>query len=205
MIARNRFRNKLFIYYFSVFLVFTLCMVAYLYNREKNYRIGTLNDELFNITKITDNFLKTNNIYEKRNYYLIDSLVKILPQNELRITIINNTGNVLYDSFVKDWSTMRNHKDRPEVMESAYSDFGTAIRKSGTTSVDYYYYSRFYNKYFIRAAVIYDINIINFLATEKLFLIVILFSFFLIWMVLLFVTNKFAESVTKLKDFAVRD
>ena len=204
MIARSQFRNKLFIYYFSVFVAFTLVMVAYLYHREKNYRIGTLNDELFNITKITNNYLISNNIYENGNYHLVDSIVRIMPQEELRITIISPTGEVLYDSSVKDWSSMENHKERPEVMVSTYSDFGTAVRKSNTTGVDYYYYSRFYNRYYIRAALVYDINIENFLATEKIFLVVILFSFVVIWIILLLVTNKFGESVTKLKDFAVR-
>jgi two-component system, OmpR family, phosphate regulon sensor histidine kinase PhoR len=204
MIARSRFRNKLFIYYFSVFLLFTLVIVTYLYQREKKYRIETLNDELYNITRITDNYLKVNRIYEKSDYHMVDSLVKILPRDELRITIIGNTGIVLYDSFIKDWTTMGNHKNRPEIMESTYSGFGTTIRKSGTTGVDYYYYCRFYNKYYIRAAVIYDIKIINFLATGKMFLVVIFFSFISIWIVLLLVTNKFAESVTKLKDFAVK-
>ena len=89
-------------------------------------------------------------------------------------------------------------------MESTYSDFGTTIRKSGTTGVDYYYYCKFYNKYYIRAAIIFDINIVNFLRTEKMFLVFIFFSFISIWLLLLFVTNKFAESVTKLKDFAVK-
>ena len=69
------------------------------------------------------------------NYQIVDSLVKILPQDELRITIIGPTGNVLYDSSVKDWKTMANHKDRPEVMQSTYSDFGTTVRKSNTTGI----------------------------------------------------------------------
>jgi two-component system, OmpR family, phosphate regulon sensor histidine kinase PhoR len=204
MISRSRFRDKLFIYYFTIFLIFTLVIVSYLYYREKNFRIETLNDELYNISRITDKYLKANNIFEKGNFNLVDSLVKILPQDELRLTIIGNTGTVLYDSYVKDLTTMDNHKDRPEVMESTYSDFGTAIRESGTTGVDYYYYSRFYNKYYVRAAVIYDINIVNFLAASKAFLVVIFFFFILIWIVLLTVTNKFAESITKLKDFAVK-
>ena len=204
MIARSKFRNKLFIYYFSVFIVFTLVIVAYLYQREKKYRIETLNDELYNITKIINNYLYANSVYEKGDYQIVDSLVKILPQDELRITIIGPTGDVFYDSSVKNWKSMTNHKERQEVMQSTYSDFGTSVRKSTTTGIDYYYYSKFYNKYYIRAAVIYNINIVNFLATGKMFVVVIFFSFILIWIVLLIVTNKFGESVTKLKDFAIK-
>jgi two-component system OmpR family sensor kinase/two-component system phosphate regulon sensor histidine kinase PhoR len=204
MIPRSRFRNKLFIYYFSVFIVFTLVIVVYLYHREKKFRIETLNDELYNITKITNNYLTSNLIREKGNYHLVDSLVKILPQKELRITIIDASGKVLYDSTVESWEDMANHKGRPEVMEATYSDFGTSVRKSKTTGIDYYYYAKFYNKYYIRAAVIYDVNIINFLATEKMFIVVILFAFILIWIILVVVTRRFSESVTKLKDFAIK-
>lgn len=204
MIVRNKFRNKLFIYYFTVFIIFTLAIGVYIYQREKNYRIETLNDELYNITKITDNYLKSNLVMEKGNFHSVDSLMKIFPQNELRLTIISPDGKVLYDSSVKDWSTMANHKDRPEIMQSTYSDFGTEIRKSATTGANYYYYSKFYNKYYIRAALIYDINIVNFLAAGKMFIVVILVSFIIIWFVLLMVTNKFSESITKLKDFAIK-
>jgi two-component system, OmpR family, phosphate regulon sensor histidine kinase PhoR len=204
MIARNKFRNKLFIYYSGVFVIFTLVIVLYLYQREKKYRIETLNDELLNTTIITNNFITANRVFEKKNFAVIDSLVSILPQKELRITIISLSGEVLYDSFVKDWKNMVNHKDRPEIMQSTYSDFGTAIRKSNTTGVSYYYYSRLYSRYYIRPAVIYDINIVNFLSTEKMFLIVIFSLFLVIWSILIMVTNAFSDSITKLKDFAVR-
>lgn len=204
MLVQNSFKNKLFIYYFSVFVLFTLVIISYLYQHEKKFRIETLNDELNNITLTTHNYINANSVYESGNYIIVDSLVKILPHEDLRITIVSPTGSVLYDSFVTDWKAMGNHKDRPEVLQSTFSDFGSSVRKSNSTGVEYYYYSKFYNRYYIRAALVYNINIINFLSAEKMFIVVILIIFIAIWIVLLLVTNKFSESITKLKDFAIR-
>lgn len=203
MFSRNKFRNNLLFFYSAIFIVVALLIITYLYNREKEYRIETLNDELYNTTAIVDNFVKINSIYLTGNYQLLDSLKKLLPQKNLRISIIDTAGNVLFDSSVNEYERMENHKTRPEIIESGRSDYGTAIRKSGTTGKQYYYYAKFYNRYFIRAAIIYDINVSNFLKANLRLLIILLFFFVIVGIVLLIVTNKFGESVTRLKDFAI--
>jgi two-component system phosphate regulon sensor histidine kinase PhoR len=192
MITRNKFRNNLFLYYSSIFILFTLLILSYLYKREKEFRISSLNDELDNITRIIDNYIKKNSIYENGNWILADSLVKVLPPDNLRITVVHN------------WKSMENHKTRPEISESLYSDFGKTIRKSGTTGKEYYYFAKYYNRYYIRAAVVYDLKTINFLSIKKYFIIIVTLSFIAIWFVLLAVTNKFGKSIARLKDFAVR-
>jgi two-component system phosphate regulon sensor histidine kinase PhoR len=201
---RNSFRNNLFLYYSAIFLVFTVLIMGYLYKREKDYRIGTLNDELYNITRFTDNYIKSNSVYELKNYKILDSLTRLFPQPNLRISIISPEGVVLYDSFVHDWSTMENHLHRPEIEQSQRGEFGTTVRNSGTTNQEYYYYAKFYSRYFIRAALVYDLSTEDFLAAKKLFLVIVLVAFIGIWSVMLIITSRFSESITRLKDFAIR-
>ncbi len=201
---RNSFRNNLFLYYSAIFLVFTVLILGYLYKREKDYRSGTLNDELNNIAAFANNYLIANQIHETGNYSILDSLIPFFPQQNLRVSIIDPDGIVVYDSFVDDLKSMENHLNRPEIEKARKNKFGTNIRNSGTTGQEYYYYARFYTDYYIRAAVVYDGTTEHFLEARKFFLVVIFTAFIGIWSVMLIITNRFSESITKLKDFAIR-
>ncbi len=203
MFSKNKFRNNLLFFYSAIFLIVALLIITYLFRREKEYRISTLNDELYNITRIVDNYVNINSIYQTGNYHLIDSLNRLLPQSNLRISIIDTSGNVLYDSSVHEYGSMGNHRSRPEIIESERSDFGTAVRQSETTGQKFYYFSKRYDRYFIRSALIYDINVANFLKANLRFLLILLLFFIIIGAVIFLVTNKFGESVTRLKDFAI--
>ncbi len=145
---KNKFRNNLLFFYSAIFIVVALLIITYLYRREKQFRILTLNDELYNITRIVDNYLKINLIYESGHYQKIDSLNLLLPHSNLRISIIDTSGKVLYDSFVRDIEKMENHRTRPEIVESSNSEFGTAVRQSETTGQEYYYYAQILSELF---------------------------------------------------------
>jgi signal transduction histidine kinase len=204
MTGKESFRRKLFLYYFSIFLLFTAVIMAYQYSRERSIRIDALDNRLNDMSGLVDNYIRVNSLYDNGNYILIDSIFNLIPVPDLRITIIGIDGNVLYDSSVKDWDSMENHLHRPEVGKSLFSPYGTAVRKSASTGKNYYYFSRYFSTYYVRVAEEYNINIQGFLRREKMFLVFIAVVFAGIWALLSAVTRRLGQSITMLRDFAAR-
>lgn len=61
--------------------------------------------------------------------------------DDLRITLIDADGKVLFDSAVKEQS-LTNHMNRPEIAEAVSSGTGMGIRKSDTLSESVFYYAK---------------------------------------------------------------
>lgn len=195
------FSRKLFLSVISLFLAFAACFIAYQYQREKEYKIELLH------TQLQD--------YNARLYEKIDTLPGIQKEmnehirnhalQDLRVTVIDLRGNVLYDSYETDNSLLENHISRPEVKKALATGSGFDVRRtSETTGVPYFYSATRYNNYIIRSALPYNVSLINnlkadshylwFTAIVTLLLVVIFYKF----------TNKLGTSISQLREFAMR-
>ena len=195
------FRLRLFVSFATIFAIFTLLVLVFQYEREKNFKKEQLENTLDNITEIAHNYLVVNRIAATGNYHLMDSLLKIVPAPNIRLTVINTMGVVLYDSEVEDYGSMENHLSRPEVLEAHASGSGANIRKSATTGNSYYYYAREYPNYYIRTATLYDVGIRDLLHVEWLFVFYLALLFVITAVILLYTTRRFSEVVNKLRYF----
>ena len=72
---------------------------------------------------------------------LIDEGSFAQKTDNLRITLIDTDGKVLFDSTV-DGQSLANHLDRPEIAEALSSGIGMGIRKSDTLSESVFYYAK---------------------------------------------------------------
>ena len=198
------FRERLFFYFTAVFIVFTALILVFQYEREKEFKKEVLDRKLNIITEIIQRYISNNSIFETENYKSLNSVKAIIPDSNIRITVIDRKGVVLYDSEVEAFEKMENHLHRSEIQQSMTSEFGIKIRKSATTGNSYYYYSKFYENYFVRTATFYDIKIKKFLKAENLFLIYIITLFAVLLIILLLLTKNFSNSITKLRDFTIK-
>jgi signal transduction histidine kinase len=198
------FKRRLFLGYFGIFLLFMVLILTFQYHREKAIRIAALDSRLSDMAELVNNYIRANSLNETGNYLLTDSIFKLIPIPDLRVTIIAIDGKVLYDSSVDDLSSMENHLTRPEVGKSLYSPYGTAVRHSESTGKDYYYLSRYFNIHYVRLAEEYNINIKGFLKRERIFFVFMAIVFACIWALLAAVTRRMGKSITMLRDFAAR-
>lgn len=63
------------------------------------------------------------------------------PDAEVRLTLIQSDGTVIYDSVQSDVSQMQNHMDRQEVAAAVSGNPVSVIRKSDSTGNDFMYYA----------------------------------------------------------------
>ena len=201
---KRSFRGEIFLYYIIVFVLFSITVLAFQYKREKTYKTSQLENKLDNLTRITYNFIEKNALIAGNNLSRIDELIYIFPESNTRITVIDKQGKVLYDSFVEDYASMENHSARSEIVKAQAHGSGANIRNSSTTSIDYYYFARLYPNCFVRAALVYDVSVKDFLKTNRHFIVFMAILFVLVGGLLALVTIKLSDTITKLKEFALK-
>ncbi len=204
MPLRQSFRRTIFIYFITVFVFFTGAILLYQLNREKKYKREQLENTLETVAEVAYNYTELYGLYDSGDFKKADTLVYLVPQENIRITIIDKKGKVLYDSFVDEYDKMENHFDRPEIQKALYSGTGSNIRRSATTKQEFYYYARNFDEYFVRAAMLYDVQVVNFLKAERYFIFFIAAIFLIIWFAVNIITKRLSISITKLKDFAIK-
>jgi signal transduction histidine kinase len=203
MAKKISFRQRLFMNFSIIFAVFTILVLIFQFERERTFRRTNFEVTLDDITELTNHFIQKNGIHRSGSYQTIDSLVTILPESNIRITVISKKGDVLYDSEA-DAETMENHMDRPEVQEAIRAEFGSNIRESETTGNSYYYYARLYPDYLVRTAALYNVQVRDYLHVERIFIAYLVLLFVIVSLALMILTRRFSETITKLKEFSIR-
>ena len=186
------FMNKLILkshfwrYYLPVFLIFSITVLAFQYSREKKYKSDLLDTKLDDLNNMLFLYLESSN----SSFEKFDSTILISPYKDIRITIIDLKGKVLYDNVIKNVELMENHLLRKEIQEARKFKIGSDIRTSKTNNKPYYYYANRFKNYYIRSSVNYDMNILSILSPDNLFLYFWLLLTFFVITSLFYLSNR---------------
>ena len=192
------FSRKLFL---SVISLFAICFIAYQYQREREYKIELLN------TKLQD---YNSRLYEQLENQpldseIIDGYINNHILEDLRVTLIDAQGNVVYDSYPSHNNQMENHLNRPEVQKAIKHGNGYDVRRtSETTGVPYFYSATHYKDYIVRSALPYNVSLINNLQADPHYLWFTVIVTLLLMIIFYKFTNKLGTSISQLREFAMR-
>lgn len=207
----SSFAQTLLLSVLSLFFFFFLCIVSYQYQREKEYKIGLMHQKLedYNLQIIEELKKDTQISEEKPSPELEHFLTHFAPSQflpQLRITLINQQGKVIYDNRKKGYRDFEDHRERPEVKKALQNGTGYNVRRfSETIGTEFFYVAtRAPDGYIVRSALPYGATLNNSLKIDYGFIsfaILLLLSLIIIFYMII---CKIDISITRLREFTLK-
>ncbi len=198
------YRKKFFIYFSVIIAVFTVGIIVFEQNRVKHERMANLENIMDVYAETVHRYISENRLYEKDSLMAVSELLSYLPDDGVRLTIIDWQGNVMYDNTLLA-DTMGNHLQRPEIQKAIMQQSGTHVRVSSTNNVKYMYYAKKYDEgYFVRVALPYDIKVKPVLGAKNDFVYYILLFFMVCVLMMNYFAKRFSKSIKELREFSLQ-
>lgn len=182
---------------FFMFLGFTVCFLLFQYQREREFAQEKLNNVLSNYNYQLFRKCQQSTDINKTVISFMDDI----PQKDLRVTIIDPSGDVLFDNSGTD--EFNNHNDRSEVRKARLYNEGFAIRSSESTGKRYFYSASNIGGYIYRSALPYDPYVRGILTVNKDFIYFMALMTLIFFFVLSRFTFSIGKTISKLRDFAL--
>lgn len=187
------YKTRLYFNFGLIVLAFMFITVLFQLEREKRHKTEEFRARLSAYSEMIDAYLEQDS----------DTLevADMLPAN-LRFTIIDNEGQVVFDNVVDQVEKLSNHSDRPEILSARTKGSGFAIRKSSSTKTDYLYYAhRTDANAYIRLALPYSVQLSDVLKGGNIYFYGLGVLFIVILLLLLYKTEKFNQVMNALRRF----
>lgn len=198
------FSRQLFLSVIALFLAFVICFIAFQYRREKDYKVELLNTQLQNYNDRMSDFLR---IQDTLHIDMLNVYVKTHHMDNLRVTVINKDGEVMFDNLGKTPSEFNNHLTRQEIKQALKKGSGFDIsRISESVGGKFFYSAKYYDDLgiIIRSALPYNINLARDLKADSHYIwFALIISLVLIGIFYSF-THKLGMSIKQLQQFAMK-
>ncbi|MFZ4456824.1 MAG: sensor histidine kinase [Bacteroidales bacterium] len=194
------FHKRLFYSIFVLALLFVVIVSVFQYQREKYFREQVLSEKLNRYNSLVLFEIKHNGINEAS----FGQISNLLDLSELRLTIINIHGKVLYDNQKHDVAAMKNHLDRPEIIDAEKFGHGYAIRYSSSVNREYFYSAQKYGDLYIRTALPYNTETIKQLQVDNQFIYFLIVLFLIILSTVYRFSYILGRNISRLREFVSR-
>lgn len=133
----TRFRMKLTLTILGLISLVLLLMGVYFAKVLENSYLQSLHELLYRESRLLAQVVRFPEVFSQQGS-LANQVEQIAPTEDVRVTVINNDGSVLYDSY-STARGMENHLDRPEFRMALQGETGMSRRFSETLGEDMLY------------------------------------------------------------------
>lgn len=188
----------------SMFLLMVGVFIFVEHTREKEFKVELLKDKLNDYNNNLNEYLIKEN---DTTFVLIDQYIKKHSLSNLRVTVINTQGEVMYDNLYKNYKAMNNHLLRHEIIDALKHGTGYDVdRRSNTLDQEYFYVATYFpnQKYIVRSAMPYDKELVNTLTADMRFIWFTLAIAFMLSLLLYRFVHRLTTNIKKLQSFATK-
>ncbi len=216
------FQQRLVTSFVVVFALFTVGIVVFEHHRVRRYKTEALEERLDAYAGQVATFLSLRPLAKANGNELeefsshrglktpgekggnLEEVLSLMPP-ELRLTLVQRGGRVLYDNKI-DPASMDDHSGRPEIVAAAAAGQGTSIRTSDSSGDDYLYYARDDGSGIItRVALPYNIEVRSLLKPDNAFLYYVVTLFVVGLLFILYLGRYFGASVKRLREHEAKE
>lgn len=192
------FHHKVLVSLLALCWALVTVFTIFQYHREKIFRSALMNMELqMHNDRIIDDMEKGEDIAS------VASRIRT-PVPHLRLTMIDNNGNVIYDNNDRTPFPETNHNNRPEVIKARKNGSGYSVeRHSQSDDADYFYSATLMpDGSVVRSAAPYDHVLRDFLKADSSFLWIMLAVTMAVSIAGYFIARRITTSISNLNSFA---
>jgi len=218
MVKSKSFQKNLLVSIGGIFLLFAICFSVYQYSREKEYKIDILHSRL---QMYNYEMMQTLGEEGLTNDSLFHDYVARHNVEGLRVSIIDNEGRVLLDSYDANVDSLGNHLQRTEIQQARANGSGYDIKRTSQSTHETYFYSATYfpsvsipphygggarraERVFVRAAVPYSAELTESLKADNTYIYYTLALTLLLGIVLYWSTRRISRHIGYLREFAIK-
>lgn len=193
------YRYKLLLSFTGIFAVFALVMVLFEMHYERTLRVNDFRDRMSDYADMTARKIRQSG--DTVSPETVSGFIGCFPK-EVRFTVLDARGNVVYESNHGSMYKEGNHSDRPEVKRARSVKNGAYdVRHSATLNADYFYFAKNYGKYTVRVARAYDDGVKTLLRPANVFVLFTLLVLPIVIVIFIYISDGFGRSVSRLRQF----
>jgi len=197
-----KYRYQILLYFSLLLIAISLCFSFVLIQKEKSIKMDRLIFQMHPYTDLIYNYIEKDTLNFSSEFIerTITGIISVLPK-DMRVTILDTSGWVLYDNISGIGTKQENHMGRPELIDAQKNSWGSALRYSETLKSEYLYYVKKYSGIYVRTALEYNVSVLPVIKRDNRYMVYIIIIFIAVIALFIYISRQISRPVSTLKKF----